>query len=1011
MKSRTFLLALPLLLALSLTLWQRGDAQATGDAPASPPPLKAGMVATARRDAPLSLTASDGTGLRLVDLSAQAVVEGPLAFTELRLTFENPQDRVLEGRFAITLPDKAAISRFAMKIEGDWQEAEVVELQAARVAYEDFLHRRQDPALMEKAAGNEFSARIFPIPAKGRKELILSYSQELPDGTYRLPLQGLPRIDSLNLGVKVGSSNGSSLQPEIQAVRREDYLPEGDFVVSGGPQATALRAGDYLVARVKPALASGATAPLSNLVVLVDTSASRALGQADQNELVVDLLRQLPDLKNVSVAAFDQSVVPLYQGAPDGFASKQLSNRQALGATDLESALAWAGRQKGQTRLLLVTDGVATAGSEKLKASLTSGALKRLDVLLVGGIRDKERMETLVIDGLAQDGLVLDGGLGAQEIARRLSLGVSSGVDVAVKDALWVWPRTLDNLQSGDERLVYAQLKPGADEVALTLGGGAVPLSPTPSTVPALLKRQAMVARIARLESVWKDASSAEQPKIGREIVQLSTEHRVLSDKTALLVLETEADYARFKIDRKALADILVVGPEGLQAKSRDQIVLAQAEVEKTKAKKDEYKVAQSAPGGPAVNEGSASPLADADDAPATAPPANRPAAPADAITAGSASQSRAMERRSEPAPAAPRRAQAESASRSREVSGGDERLYLPAGSVAHEEEAPIEDSVAALPQTAPLEGPMAEISQLIKAGKRDEALAKARAWQNKAPGDVLALIALGEALEAKGDRSEAARAYGSIIDLFPARADLRRFAGSRLEALGADGLALAVDSFGKAVEQRPDHVSSHRFLALALARQGNYEAAFAALEKGLSQDYPSGRFLSYERILRDDLGIVGAAWLARKPQDKERILKRLAATGTPLATKPSMRFVLTWETDANDVDFHIHDAKGGHAYYSAPQLPSGGELYGDVTTGYGPECFAIPGKGAAYPYRLQIHYYSRGPMGYGMGQLEVLQHDGKGGLLFEERPYLVMQDGAYVDLGIVEQPLQSAKR
>ena len=50
------------------------------------------------------------------------------------------------------------MSRFAMKLPEGWQEAEVVEKQAARAAYEDALHRRQDPALLEKAAGNQFSA-------------------------------------------------------------------------------------------------------------------------------------------------------------------------------------------------------------------------------------------------------------------------------------------------------------------------------------------------------------------------------------------------------------------------------------------------------------------------------------------------------------------------------------------------------------------------------------------------------------------------------------------------------------------------------------------------------------------------------------------------------------------------------------------------------------------------------------------------------------------------------------
>jgi hypothetical protein len=38
--------------------------------------------------------------------------------------------------------------------------------------------------------------------------------------------------------------------------------------------------------------------------------------------------------------------------------------------------------------------------------------------------------------------------------------------------------------------------------------------------------------------------------------------------------------------------------------------------------------------------------------------------------------------------------------------------------------------------------------------------------------------------------------------------------------------------------------------------------------------------------------------------------------------------------------------------------------------------------------------------MGYGMGKLEIVDHDGKGGLTFEERPFVVMADGAFVDLG-----------
>jgi hypothetical protein len=159
-----------------------------------------------KSEAPLELTASDGSGLRLVALDARAVVEPPLAFTELLLTFENPEDRVIEGRFRIALPPGAAISRFAMKIGGAWQEGEVVERQRARQVYEDFLHRRQDPALLEQEAGNEFSARVFPIPARGRKELAISYSHALPraDQPFVIPLLGLPEIERLDIRALLG---------------------------------------------------------------------------------------------------------------------------------------------------------------------------------------------------------------------------------------------------------------------------------------------------------------------------------------------------------------------------------------------------------------------------------------------------------------------------------------------------------------------------------------------------------------------------------------------------------------------------------------------------------------------------------------------------------------------------------------------------------------------------------------------------------------------------------------
>jgi tetratricopeptide (TPR) repeat protein len=309
-------------------------------------------------------------------------------------------------------------------------------------------------------------------------------------------------------------------------------------------------------------------------------------------------------------------------------------------------------------------------------------------------------------------------------------------------------------------------------------------------------------------------------------------------------------------------------------------------------------------------------------------------------------------------------------------------------------------------PEALPYEGRFKTVMEALSRGDKDGALQEANKWHADQPGDVLSLVALGEVFEARSDLKSAARAYGSILELFSFRADSRRFAGERLERLqDARALALAIDTYAKAAEQRPDHPASHRLYAFALLKHGQYEKAFEAIKKGATRTYPSGRFRGVDRILKEDMGLVASAWSHAQPNRAAEIRSKLKEAGGIEENGPSLRFVLVWETDANDVDFHIHDGKGGHAFYSQKELPSGGELYADVTTGYGPECFTIrgPRDRRAYPYTLQAHYFSRGPMGYGMGKLQILEHDGNGKLSFEDRPFVVMIDRAYVDMGTVD--------
>ena len=1014
-------------------------------------------------EAPLSLTASDGAGLELVLLSARAVIEDPLAFTELHLVFRNPEPRVREGRFRITLPEGATVSRFAMLVNGRWQEGEVVELQAARRAYEDFLHRRQDPALLETEAGNEFSARVFPIPAGATKELILSYSQELTDSSqpYRLPLRGLPKMKGLSIRALVGKTDvaaaasnmgGRVARHEVVEIDKRDFTPDRDFEVAVDHARLGLRTDNLVVARVAPlgpAAQGGKLQAIPSLLVLFDTSASRALGFAEQIAKLQALVASLAKQGDPSIAlvAFDQFVEPIYTGKASGLgesALKKLRDRRALGASDLTRALAHVAAlaKQGQRfqRVLLVTDGVPTAGElggDKLRPavkSLSAFGVTRLDVLAVGGIRDQAVLAALVTAGLAADGMVLDAASPTVEQTRRLLQPTRSGLKVEVPGAAWVWPDMLNGVQPGDSILVYADL-PAGKPLRVLVGGSEIPIGKSPMVAAPrpLLERAWVKARINRVLA-QRDTLGANDRDLGealrKQAIDLSTRFRVLCPFTALLVLETEEDYQRFGIERKALADILTVGPDGIAVVARRDFAFApipeppmvrrrdtviedlkktesapmRMETDAVRATDKEMESGKGAAPSPAATMAAPMPVAPA---PVPAPPPQEQAMPkpVEVQSAPAAKMGRAAnqeERANRPAPAP---------SRNRHAVDDD-------GAVEDRVQRSVRrapPSIARQPadhvaEVAPYEGEFQAVMDLLAHKQIQQALGKARAWRERDAGDVLALLALGEAGEASNDTTLASRAYGSIIDLFPGRADLRRYAGQRLERV-RDGraLALAVDTYRKAAEQRPDHPASHRLLAMALIKMGRPEEAFDALCVGIDQPYPPGRFAGADRILREDLALAAAAWIKAQPGKRKAIADRLQ-NKSDLApdSQPSLRFVLVWETDANDVDFHIIDGKNNHAFYGQRELSTGGELYADVTTGYGPECFTIPLAAAArtYPYKLQAHYYSRGPMGYGMGKLQIIEHDGRGTLSFEERPFIVMRDGAFVDLGAVLRPL-----
>jgi len=551
-------------------------------APGKITPVTTMFVATSQRPAhdvapPWTLTSSDGSGLVLTRVDARAVVEGPLAFTELHLYFHNPEARTREGTFSITLPAGASVSRFAMESDGQFLEAEVVEKQLARRAYEDFLHRRQDPALLEKGEGNQFSARVFPIPASADKHLVISFSQEVTPGHYTLPLRGLARSERVDVRVQVRGKTGGIAE---QTLSERNWTPDRDIVVDGTSVGAplAIAAGELAAARVRVELPNAA-APPASVTILVDTSASRALGFAGEAHSVHQLVDELAHAYGgglpVQVVAFDQVTTPIYDGRADkiGGIEAALVERGALGASDLGQALTWLSAHAPKSRIVVVTDGVITAGP-KLDAlpavtkQLAAHGVDRIDVALIGGIRDEQAAAAIAHAGLAHTGAILDLDQGAAEVARRIGLAVRTELPISVDGARWVFPRMIAAAQAGDEVTVFVRRAAQAQELALSIAGARTVVSPV-SVTPALLGRAVAGAEITELDGQLAKLTGEAAASLRAEIVHRSVAARVISSQTSMLVLESDADYARYGIDRRALAEILAIGPTGVELTHR----------------------------------------------------------------------------------------------------------------------------------------------------------------------------------------------------------------------------------------------------------------------------------------------------------------------------------------------------------------------------------------------------------------------------------------------------------
>ena len=109
------------------------------------------------------------------------------AVTKVDQVFRNNTDQVLEATYIFPLPAGSSVSQFALWINGERTEGEVLEHEAAARIYQDIVARLRDPGLIEYMGGNLFKARVFPIPARGEQRVEIEFTSVLDfeSGVYR----------------------------------------------------------------------------------------------------------------------------------------------------------------------------------------------------------------------------------------------------------------------------------------------------------------------------------------------------------------------------------------------------------------------------------------------------------------------------------------------------------------------------------------------------------------------------------------------------------------------------------------------------------------------------------------------------------------------------------------------------------------------------------------------------------------------------------------------------------
>lgn len=567
--------------------------------------------------------------VRLDSHAVRVRIAGSVARTEVEEVFTNQTDDVLEGIFRFPLPPDAKIERLALEVDGKLEEGAFVDRERAAAIWRGAIvnaapqMRQQikdeivwvpgpwrDPALLEWQRGGRFELRIFPIPRRGSRRVVLAYSQVVKQAAsvrhYSYPLGFDPSGNSTPLdfsidvqvrgndpAFRVRTPGWSVSQDKTDGAEHlrfdaKSFVPNGDFGVdyalpdrASEVSAWAYRdasgnsdaARPFVALALRPKLPRQLARGPGRAVALVVDASRSVFGENYRRAtaLAARLARELEPSDRVTVLACDNSCreMPGDLHLPGTQTSREvrrfLEHETPEGASDITFAVARgfaALSQSGRApHVIYIGDGTATAGPTRpatieraVRAALPADG--RVISLGIGPESDAESLFALARGGGGSALPYVPG----QPLADAAMSAISVLYGATLSDVrlelpqgfAQMAPARIDPVVAGTELLVTGRLDAselkGDAVLRGTLNGRPFEQRYPLDVTVSDSSGNAFVPRLFAAARI-SDLERDGSDSAKRESIALSTQHSVASRYTSLLVLESEAMYKAFGLD------------------------------------------------------------------------------------------------------------------------------------------------------------------------------------------------------------------------------------------------------------------------------------------------------------------------------------------------------------------------------------------------------------------------------------------------------------------------------